>query len=151
MDEAFFSEMAEYDKLQKKFEEIYHDYAKRCGVADSVLWILYSIKGGAGIHTQKELCDSWNFSKQTINSALKQMEGQGLLRLEAADGNRKNKLICLTEKGEGLAEQVVLPLMEAESRALAGFGKEEWAAFLGLTRKYIMGIQEGIEKILEKE
>lgn len=151
MDHIFLGKMAEYDRLQKKFGEIYHDYAKRCGIADSVLWILYSIKEGEGARTQKELCDEWYFSKQTINSALKQMEGQGLLRLETTGGNRKNKRIRLTDKGETLAEQTVLPLMKAENRAMAEFGEEKWTVFLDLTKRYILGIWEEIEKIHKTE
>ncbi|MFR4088576.1 MAG: hypothetical protein ACLT1A_12115 [Dysosmobacter sp.] len=35
-----------------------------------------------------------------MNSALKKLVEAGVLRLEAADGNLKNKRVCLAEAGE---------------------------------------------------
>lgn len=53
----------------------------------------------------------------------------------------------MTEEGEKLAGEKIVPLMEAECRALAGFHAEECRAFLDLTRKYIDQLRMEMDKM----
>lgn len=53
------------------------------------------------------------------------MTEEGLLILRAEEDNRKNKRIYLTEKGKETVERIVVPLMDAERRALAAIGEQE--------------------------
>ena len=48
---------------------------------------------------------------------------------------------------EKLAGEKIVPLMEAECRALAGFHAEECRAFLDLTRKYIDQLRMEMDKM----
>ena len=66
MDKVF-SMLIEYNQLFRELDNLYHNYAKSCGLSDSTLWILYSIYEDKEIHTQKDLCESWSYSKQTGN------------------------------------------------------------------------------------
>lgn len=147
MKESMSMQMAEYNQLLKNMDGLYHNAARQCGLSDSAFWVLYSIRENEGPCTQKELCESWFYSKQTVNSTLKQLEARGILKLELAPGNRKNKQIFLTEEGEKLAEEKILPLMRAEYRAFAGLDNEERRAFLNLTRKYIDQLRAEIHKM----
>ena len=63
------------------------------------------------------------------------LEEDGLLTLRAAEGNRKNKKIHLTEKGEKLVEQIVDPLMDAEVRATESLGEQEMEKFLQIMKR----------------
>jgi DNA-binding MarR family transcriptional regulator len=63
------------------------------------------------------------------------MEEDGLLTLRAEEGNRKNKKIYLTEKGEKLVEQIVDPLMDAEVRATESLGEQEMEKFLKIMKR----------------
>ena len=67
-----------FNQLYKQMDELYHAYAKACGVPDTVFWLLYSLYEG-GAYTQHELCQAWHYPPQTVNSALKNMERQGLV------------------------------------------------------------------------
>lgn len=147
MKESIHVQMAEYNQLLKNMDDLYHNAARKCGLSDSAFWVLYSIKESEGPCTQKELCESWFYSKQTVNSTLKQLEERGILKLELAPGSRKNKQIFLTEKGEQLTEEKILPVMKAEYRALAGFDDEERRAFLNLARKYIDQLRTEMNKM----
>lgn len=44
-----------FNQLYKQMDELYHAYAKACGVPDTVFWLLYSLYEG-GAYTQHELC-----------------------------------------------------------------------------------------------
>lgn len=131
------SELMEYNRLQKKLEDFYHNFAKICGLSDSVFWIIYSVIKRQEPYTQTELCSMWSFNKQTINTALKNLEADGIIRFEVLEKNRKNKQIFLTEKGIAFAQKTVIPFMDMEKRAFGSLDEEERKEFLYLTQKHL--------------
>ena len=129
--------LALFNHLYKEMDEIYHQYAKRQGISDTALWLLYSLyEDGAG-YTQRELCSAWHYPPQTINSALKSLVNQGYIRLKPVEGNQKNKRIALTETGKELMREVIFPLIQAEKRTFQRLEKSERDTLLSLTHKYV--------------
>ena len=129
--------LALFNQLYKEMDEIYHQYAKRRGISDTALWLLYSLyEDGAG-YTQRELCSAWHYPPQTINSALKSLVNQGYIRLKPVEGNQKNKRIALTEAGNEMMREVIFPLIQAEKRTFQRLEKSERDTLLSLTHKYV--------------
>ena len=139
--------VAEFNQAQKENDTSYRNYAKSAGLTDTAFWILYSITEREVPFTQKELCTSWFFPVQTVNSALKDLCQRGILRLESVSGNRKNKSIALTAEGNELVCRVIMPLIEAEQRAFARMGKEEYDRFLKMTHRHVTLLKEEIDRI----
>lgn len=134
----------------KEIDKIYHDYASGYGLSDSALWSLYyvwehNLKDYPC--TQKDICESWSYSPQTVNSALKILETRGLVKLEPLPENRKSKQIFLTNAGYTLAEQVVVPLVNAESEAFALLKPQEQQEYVRLSQKYATILKEKIKQI----
>ena len=129
--------LALFNQLYKEMDEIYHQYAKRRGISDTALWLLYSLyEDGAG-YTQRELCSAWHYPPQTINSALKSLVNQGYIQLKPVEGNQKNKRIVLTEAGNEMMQEIISPLIRAEKRTFQRLEKSERDALLSLTHKYV--------------
>lgn len=118
-----------FNQLYKQMDELYHAYAKACGVP------LYSLYEG-GAYTQHELCQAWHYPPQTVNSALKNMERQGLVALRAVPGNRKSKLVALTAKGQQAMRRLVGPAVRAEQNALQRMGPGQAHELWALTKQY---------------
>ena len=95
--------------------------------------------------TQREFCSDWHYPPQTINSALKNFEKQGIIELQSIPDNQKNKLIVLTQKGKDWAENIISPLILAERRSFQGMKKEEREALLVLSKKYVDLLRSEIE------
>ena len=131
------AELIQYNQLQKKLEDFYSSFAKICGLSDSVFWILYSVIDRQEPYTQTELCNMWSFHKQTINTALKNLEVDGIIRFEPLEQNRKTKQIFLTDKGMAFAQRTVIPFIETEKRAFGAFEEEERKELLRLTQKHL--------------
>ena len=70
-----------YNRTSKELEQLYHAYARHAGVSDAALWLLYVIRLGGNNLTQAAICADWHYPPQTINSALKRLEAQGLVAL----------------------------------------------------------------------
>lgn len=125
-----FAQITLYNQLIKEMDDLYRVYAKNCNLSETAFWILYCIQEREKeAFTQREICDYWFYTPQTVNSALKNMTEEGLLILRTEKDNRKNKRIYLTEKGKETVERIVVPLMDAERRALAAIGEQEAEIF----------------------
>ena len=87
------------DRIYNENTLLYHRLARACGLPDCAFWLLYTLRSEEAPLTQTQLSEQLSLPKQTVNSALKKLVEEGVLRLEAADGNLKNKRVCLTEAG----------------------------------------------------
>lgn len=119
---AFINMMNQRDK---EVNGLYHDHAVKYGLTDVTMWIYYTLYVTAEPQTQSDICTYWYYSRQTINTALKAMEAAGDVRLEPVPGNRKSKRVVLTDSGMVKAQQMVTPLIKAESRVLDTFSDQE--------------------------
>ena len=81
--------------------------------------------------------DVYKRQPQTVNSSLKNLEKQGLIALTAIPGNKKNKLVVLTEKGKEMTQRIISALVLAEQKSLQGLKRSEQEALLSLTKKYV--------------
>lgn len=138
--------MIRYNRYYKELERLYQKYIRKIGMSETIFWIFYSIYENEVPYTQKTLCDDWFYTKQTVNSALKNMEQQGWIYLQAAPGNRKNKEIFLTEEGKKLVEQFVLPMAEAERKTFDRMA-DKVESYLSMMQKHINLFQEELEKL----
>ena len=148
MTEPILSKIICYNQLVKELDELYQFYAKKSGLSETAFWIMYCVNEMQEPYTQAELCEEWSYSRQTINSALKNLENQGLLELIPLPENRKNKQIFLTPSGEDLVRQTVVPLTAAEVRTFAQLGVKHTDEYLHLTRRHIDLLRCEINKIL---
>lgn len=123
------------DQYDKELDDIYHYYALRCNLSDAALWILYAVYGSKEGVTQAGICNGWFFSRQTINTALKGLARQEIIRLDPIPGNRKSKYVTFTEDGRKLAQQIVAPLKQAENQVFASFSDEENRLFVEMAGK----------------
>lgn len=140
--------LAEFNRAHKRLNVLYHNYAKEVGISDAAFWLMYSLYEKGGPCTQPELCEAWFFAPQTINSALKSLEKQGLIALDLAPNSRKNKQFFFTEAGEKLAKEKIAPLVQAEEQSFFRLDEQERNALLAITQKHINVLEEEINRIL---
>lgn len=96
-----FAQITLYNQLIKEMDDLYRVYAKNCNLSETAFWILYCIREREKeAFTQREICDYWFYTPQTVNSALKNMTEEGLLILRAEEDNRKNKENISHREGE---------------------------------------------------
>lgn len=151
MKDPIATQLAAFNQLYKEMDEIYHVYAKEQGISDTVFWILYSLYENNSSYIQKELCSEWHYPPQTVNSALKSLEKQGIISLEAVPGNKKNKLVSLTEHGLTLTQRVIARLTDAERNAILSMTADERRTLLSLTEKYTEFLRRHVRRISDKK
>lgn len=134
------------DKFDKELDDIYHDYALRHNLSDAVLWILYVLHGTEDGVTQTDICNGWFFSRQTINTALKGLARQDVIKLESIPGNRKSKYVILTPQGREMAQRIVAPLKQAENQVFASFSDADNRLFVEMAGKRCSLLREFLDE-----
>lgn len=147
MEKNISNQLTALNQAYKEFDDVYHIYAREHNLSDTALWVLYSVWERGESYTQRELCTDWFYSPQTVNSALKLLERQGLIRLVQTPEDRRNKHILFTPKGKVLGEAIIAPLIEAERKAFSGLSERERTELLSTTQRHITLLRQEAGKI----
>lgn len=135
-----------YNRIFKDTDKIYHNFAKSYGLSDCAFWILYLLRETDTQYTQAEICNMLSLPRQTVNSALKNLQSEGYICLTPVENNKKSKILVLTEKGEGLAKNSADIVLKAEIKVLRQFSENELQLFLSLSEKYAVLLRKEYEE-----
>ena len=139
----------DFNRLYNENGQLYHRLARTCGLSDCALWLLYTLRAEESPLTQTQLSEMLSLPKQTVNSALKKLVEAGCLRLEAADGNLKNKQVLVTEAGDAFLRRTVDRVFALEDAAVSRLTGEERAALLALSQKLLDAFRAETEAFLQ--
>ena len=114
-----------------ELDNLYSFFPKSCGLSEPEYWSLLLIHDG--VETQSRISEQLFMSRQTLNSAFKQLVKKGLIVLEPS--------------GDRLVEEQVTRMHRIEEQAWEKFSQEESEALARLTRKYTDVLGEILEPL----
>lgn len=131
--------------LTNATDALYHQVARKFGVADSVMITAYMLhEKGDGCLLYDVYSES-GVTKQTINSAIRKLERDGYIYLTRDSG--KAKRIWLTDTGKEFIANTAARLYEAECRAFQPWTDEEFEMYFRLIEKYNEAFRAEVEKL----
>lgn len=133
-------EMKRYNHLLGEIEATYHEMSLKLGLSDSAMIILYTICDEGESCPLSEICRRSGLSKQTVNSAIRKLETDGILYLEKA--GIRSKTVCLTAAGKELAGRTALRLLNVENAILASWLRQDVEKYLELTERFLTALRE---------
>ena len=136
-------QMKHLNLLTSELDKAYHEAALKLGLSDSVMLILYTLCWCEGECLLGDLTAS--ASKQTINSALRKLEADGIVRLETFRGRKKK--VRLTDKGEQYVKDTVYPIIRIENEISDSWSGEEKNTYIELTRRYLEAFREKLKEV----
>lgn len=142
--------MNEYDRIMKRQDDLYHDYASKFGLSDISFWILYVLCESDKVYTQNQIADLWHFPRQSINSAVSSLAKQGYISLEKLSAGN-SKAIKLTEDGRDFCGRVIDPVFELEERAALKMTDEERKMFVKLSERLCDLLEEEFKQTFPEE
>ena len=143
MNQLISEQIHKLNYLTSDLDGLYHQASLQIGVADSVMRVLYAIYDNGDGCPLQTICRQSGISKQTVNSALRKLEEDGILYLAHFKG--KNKKVMLTEKGKAYLEQTAARIYEAECRAYADWTVLEMEEYLRLTEKFVASFRKQVQ------
>lgn len=138
-------DMKRFNHLTSEIDAVYHEAALKLGLSDSAMLILYTICNYGDSCMVSDICHLSGTSKQTINSALRKLETDGLVYLENINGRKKS--VHLTEKGKTVAEHTVVRLIRMENEVFDSWTETERKMYLDLTQRFLNEMKEKLSKL----
>ncbi len=138
-------DLRKYNYLMSEIGELYHEAAFKTGLSDSVQQILYVVYSENYRCLQSEIYKQSGVSRQTINSAVRRLEQDGIVRLEKGVG--RNTIVCLTDEGIRFAKEKIEPLYRIEQEIFAEWSLEEMALYLSLIERFRDGLKEKLTQL----
>ena len=138
------SEMKRFNHLTTEIDAAYHEAALKFGLSDSAMLILYTICSNGKECLLNDITRLSGISKQTVNSALRKLESNGIVQLEVYGGRMKK--ICLTDKGIRLTNDTVLNIIKAENEIFASWTNKERELYLELTQRYLDAFRNKVKE-----
>ena len=134
--------------IDNELHSVLDNMVKKFNISGSAAYVLYLVTVMPESMTQAALCKMWSYSRQTVNTVLKKMEKCGQVRLVPQEGNRKNKLILLTDEGQAMADRIVSAMITAQKAALTHLTFSEREEYILLLRKYTDASKAEFDKIV---
>lgn len=126
----------------KELLSIYRGAVSHIRISENEFWIWYTLVLTDGDYSQQDICSAWSLSKQTVNTIVAHMVQKDYAVLEVVPSTRNRKIIRLTEAGKQYGESIVIPVCDAEQRALDRLSPEEFGACTAALRKFITSLKE---------
>lgn len=129
--------------LTGEIDAAYHEAARRLGLSDSAMSILYTICLNGDNCPLSDIVSLSGISKQTINSALRKLEEASVVETRGG----KKKQVYLTEAGKALAQNSVRRVLNIENEIFESWTDAELEGYIALTEKYLLAFKEKIKEL----
>lgn len=134
-----------FNSLYYQQVSIYSNLVKKTGLSDSYYQILYVIRNDICLPYANKIVDFTCVPKQTINSAIKKMESEGLIIL-IKEEKSKNKKIVLTNKGNKYCEETIDKIVNLELKAFENITSQECDEYFNTMKKFNEKLEKEINK-----
>lgn len=145
MNNKHINEIRRINYLTTELESLYHQSSLKLGITDSISVVLYSIYDAGGECLLSDIYKNSGISKQTVNSAIRGLEADGILYLEQHNG--RSKKIMLTDKGKDYVQKTIARLCQAEADAFDSWTEDEVSTYIRLMEKYADCFRQQIENL----
>ena len=139
------NEVKRINYLHSEINNVFHEMSQQMGLSDSVSCILYTICNFGDSCLLTDIINMTGIPKQTVNSALRKMEGDGYLQLETTQTRRKK--VVLTDAGKLLARKTAEQMIRMENEIYASWTEEERQLHLALTQRYLDQLKEKAKEL----
>lgn len=138
-------ELHKINYLSSEIDALYHLSSVKFDISDSESIVLYSIYDAGDECSLSDIYKTSGISKQTINSALRNLERKNIVELTKLDG--RSKRVSFTRSGKIFAKNTVGKLFAAEADAFEEWSEEEIETYIALMEKYVKSFRTHIEKL----
>lgn len=145
MDSVWNNLFERYYKSWNGIEAAYDKIAASYGVTSNVMNVLTLLCKNREPMTQNDLGQELYLSRQTVTSVVDSLERRGLVTRSIAEGDRRSRVVCLTEEGRAFGRKLGRAMRKMEMDAFALFSTEELRSFVDGIEKLSAGLTNLME------
>lgn len=137
--------LQEYNRIYKEINKIYREAAQKLGLSNSAFDIFYTICEYEDGCQQKDICEATFLPKQTVHSAIHNLEKEGLIVLTPGKG--RGVKITLSELGREKIIPLMKPVFQGESAAFDAMTPEDSKTLLDLSNQYVSHLRDAFSDL----
>ena len=137
--------MRRFNHLVGEIDGVYHEMSLKLGLSDSAMIVLYTICDSGSSCPLRDICLRSGLSKQTVNSALRKLEAEGVVYLEPVSA--RSKSVCLTEAGQALVAKTAGRIIRIENDIFDSWPQADVEQYLELTERFLLALREKAEQL----
>lgn len=141
--EYHYGELNVFRNIYRDLESVYDQFPKICGLSGTEFWALSMIY--QGVDTQHEICQQLSISRQTVNSAFKQLKKRGFIELKALDDNLRVKKVYLTEAGQEFVKKEISNMHHLEEQVWNAMESHEQEKLTEYLYKYKLLLSKALD------
>lgn len=145
MNKKICSSIHRINYLNAELNALYHNASLKLGLTDSASIVLYTIYDNGGNCLLSDIYKQSGISKQTVNSAIRNLEKENIIFLEQHSGRAKK--VVLTDTGKEYAQKTVARLFDIEAAAFSSWTDDEINTHIGFMEKYIESFRVQVDKL----
>lgn len=113
-----------FNRLYFKVVGLYGHFDNALGVNSYIFKVLHAL-AISDLHTQKDIMQSYEMPKQTINNVILSLQKQGFIEIEINPIDKREKLIKLTENGQRYAQDFITKYTDFEREIYQRLGAKK--------------------------
>nr|WP_325212415.1 MarR family transcriptional regulator [uncultured Oscillibacter sp.] len=134
-----------YYKSWNGIEAAYDKIAATYGVTSNIMDVITLLYKNRTPMTQNDLSRELYLSRQTVTSVVDSLERRGLVTRSIAEGDRRSRIVLLTEEGRKFGRKLGRAMRKMELDAFGLFSKEELHALVDGMEKLWHGLARALE------
>lgn len=140
-------EVLTYYELWCELNQVYADWSCKHGISSHRLGVLEALlfQQETGC-TLRSLQDRLYLPKQTIHTIVDGLVNEGYVERHPAPGDKRTRVLRLTESGLAYAQTQVMPMYQWEHAAMAQIAPEDRAVMLRVCKQLSDALRAGLKE-----
>lgn len=126
-------------------EGLYTEFAKRYDITSSAMFVLRTILEHPTGCTQRYICETLIYPKQTISSMIQTLTNKGIVRKRQSQEDKRNFELYLTEEGINFTLLMIKDLRKAEEKAFKAISPEDRKKFTHINEALTNALQAAMQ------
>lgn len=124
MKKEYWEQVSALGRYFGQINELYNIWAKQHGLSYNKLAVFYTLVS-QGSATQRQICQEWGISKQTLSTICKELEKEGIITSVVIPQDKREKQIQFTEAGSAMIAPLIKELQVLERNTLKIIGEKK--------------------------
>jgi DNA-binding MarR family transcriptional regulator len=138
----------QFNIITDEIDSLYHKAAGKMGLSDSEMLILYLLVDYEENISQSDIIAISGMSKQTVNSAVTNMEKKNWLKRAVKSGRKRS--LELTETGRAIVDKLIIPFQKMEESIFDSWSMEDRSLFVELNIRYRDALKDIVNRMSDR-
>lgn len=135
-----------FNRLYYKIAGLYARFDNALGVNVYLYKVLYAL-AVSDLHTQKDIAQSYEMPKQTINNVILSLQKQGFIEVQTSPIDKREKLIYLTQSGTKYTQDFITQYTDFERQIYEKIGAKKLEKLIELFSDFEVAFSEVLGEI----